>query len=112
MLIDKANKRWTVDFINTVANAPKGIERLRGFLSDKIYRGCYEEDPYQIYTYLELEELEPEQNILCENEIELSVDFVGHEEEIQIMTFNEFEKIAQKCLIKKKIDEIIKKLIK
>ncbi|MCM1524877.1 MAG: hypothetical protein NC120_10515 [Ruminococcus sp.] len=101
MLIDKANKRWTVDFINTVANAPKGIERLRGFLSDKIYHGCYEEDPYQIYTYRQLAELE--ENILCENEIELSVDFVGHEEEIQIMTFDEFEEIAQKCLINKDI---------
>ena len=70
LLIESANKQWSIDFINVVVNAPYGLERIEEFLSNKmIFHRLYDGDPYKIYTYEDMMEIDSCQNICKENEI-------------------------------------------
>ena len=95
MIIESVNKKWSIDFINVVVNSPHGLERIEDFLSNKMIFHChYEGDPYRIYTYQDMLDIDPNQNICKENEIVLSIDFVGYDEEIQVLTYDDFENIV------------------
>lgn len=95
MIIESVNKNWSIDFINVVVNAPHGLERIEDFLSNKMIFHClYDGDPYRIYTYRDMLDIDPDQNICKENEVVLSKDFVGYEEEIQVLTYEQLREIV------------------
>lgn len=99
ILIDSTNRQWSIEFVNVVINAPHGLERIEDFLSNKMkFHRLYEEDPYMIYTYEDMIDIDSCQNICKENEIALSIDFVGYEEEIQVLTYDQLEKIVSELL--------------
>lgn len=114
MLIDRANKQWSIDFINVVVNAPHGLERIEEFLSNKMmFHRLYDGDPYNIYTYEDMMDIDSCQNICKENEIVLSIDFVGHEEEIQVLTYDQLKEIVITVLREElNADEKIKEFLK
>ncbi|MDE6596294.1 MAG: hypothetical protein K2K44_09845 [Oscillospiraceae bacterium] len=116
MLIDRANTQWSIDFINVVVNAPHGLERIEEFLSNKIiFHRLYDGDPYKIYTYEDMMWDNPDQNICKKNEIVLSIDFVGYEEEIQVLTYDQLKEFVIMVLREKpngdeQINEFIKRV--
>ena len=114
LIIESANKQWSIDFINVVVNAPYGLERIEEFLSNKmIFHRLYDGDPYKIYTYEDMMEIDSCQNICKENEIVLSIDFVGREEEIQVLTYDKLKEIVIMVLREESNgDEQIKEFLK
>ena len=88
LIIESANKQWSIDFINVVVNAPYGLERIEEFLSNKmIFHRLYDGDPYKIYTYEDMMEIDSYQNICKENEIVLMVLREGSNGDEQIKEF-------------------------
>lgn len=112
LIIESVNKKWSIDFINVVVNSSHGLERIEDFLSNKMIFHClYDGDPYRIYTYQDMLDIDP--NICKENEIVLSIDFVGYEEEIQVLTYDQLKEIVIMVLREEPNgDEKIKEFVK
>lgn len=99
MIIDRKNRQWSIDFVARWVSCPQGSDRIKdGLANHTIFYPWQQEDPYRIYTYQDMIDDDPYQDICKENEVVLSIKFVEYEEEIQILTYEQLEEIFETVL--------------
>ncbi len=94
--IDSNNYSWTIEFINNIINTPKGVSQIEDLLSCHTPVILLPESPICIFTYQDMIDENPYQNVCGINEVVLSKDFVGFEEEIQVLTYEQLSNIVRK----------------
>ena len=94
MIVSKVDKQWSIDFVTSIVKLPNGLGEIEELLSNHSTVYPLPECPFCIFTYQDMNDCDPCQNICKENEVVLSKDFVGYEEEVQVLTYDEFENIV------------------
>ena len=103
MIIDRNNRQWSIDFVSAVlSNGNRGLKEINDLFENHTNVRVNPEDPYVIYTCQDLTDYVPYQEICKENEVVLSMDFVGDEEELQVLTYEELKEIVDYVLSNRK----------
>ena len=105
MIIDRDNRQWSIDFVSAVLSYPfgnRGLKLINNLFENHRGGTVCQENPYWFFTYHDLTDDDPYQRICKDNEVVLSMDFVGYEEEIQVLTYDELREIVDYVLNKQK----------
>jgi hypothetical protein len=94
MIVPRVDKQWSIDFVTSVVSLPNGLREIEDLLSNHSTVYPLPECPFCIFTYQDMNDCNPCQDICKENEVVLSKDFVGYEEEIQVLTYDQLKEIV------------------
>ena len=96
VIIDSNNHSWTIEFLNCIIHTPNGTSLIEHLLSDHTSVIPLPESPLCIFTYQDMVDENPYQDICKINEVVLSKDFVSFEEEIQVLTYEQLRNTVKK----------------
>lgn len=94
MIVSRDNKQWSIDFVTSIVSLPNGLKEIEDLLSNHSTVYPLPECPFCIFTYQDMIDDNPLQDICNESEVALSKKFVGFDEEIQILTYDQLKEIV------------------
>lgn len=94
MIVSRVEKQWSIDFVTSIACLPNGLKEIEDLLSNRSTVYPLPESPFCIFTYQDMNDRNPCQDICKENEVVLSKHFVGYDEEIQVLTYEQLQEIV------------------
>ena len=98
MMVSRVEKQWSIDFVKSIVSLPNGLRKIEDLLFNHSTVCPLPECPFCIFTYQDMNNCNPCQDICKENEVVLSKDFVGYEEEIQVLTYDQLREIVSMVL--------------
>ena len=96
MIIDSNNYSWTIEFISNIIHTPNGALLINNLFSNHTTVIPLPESPLCIFTYQDMIDENPSQDICKMDEVVLSKYFIGFEEEIQVLTYQQLKNIVKK----------------